>query len=165
MIHSCLHGEAGSLAAPGFSLQAQRGDIVVLDFNEPVTMRRGRYDSLNLFVPRPMVDAWLPAGADLHCAQAPGGSPLAAIARDSMLSFLHHLPALASPEAQIALAPLIQLLVAAVSGPGNNALMREVNANLLADATLAPAKQYIEAHLDDADLDAAAIAHHLGVSR
>lgn len=165
MFQIFLDGDAGSFDGPGFSLQARRGDIVVLDFNEPVTMRRGQYDSLNLFVPRPMVDAWLPAGADLHCAQASGGSPLAAIARDSMLSFLRHLPGLTLSEAQVALAPLIQLLVAAVSGSANSALTREVTTNLLADATLAPAKQYIEAHLDDAELDAAAIARHLGVSR
>lgn len=165
MFQIFLDGDAGEFDRPGLSLQACRGDIVVQDFNEPLTMRRGRYDSLNLFVPRPMVDAWLPAGADLHCARAPGASPLAAIARDSILSFLRHLPGLTPVEALSALTPLLQLLVAAVSAPVNPALTREVTANLLADAALAPARQYIEAHLDDTDLDAAVIARHLGVSR
>lgn len=165
MFQLFLDGDAGTFDRPGLSLQAGRGDIVVLDFNEPVTMRRGRYDTINLFLPRHMVDAWLPAGVDLHCAHAPGASPLAAIARGSVLSFLQHLPDLIASQAQAALIPIIQLLVAAVSGPADSGLKREVTANLLADAALGPARQYIEEHLDDADLDAAAIARHVGVSR
>jgi len=156
MFQLFLDGDAGTFDRPGLSLQAGRGDIVVLDFNEPVTMRRGRYDTINLFLPRHMVDAWLPAGVDLHCAHAPGASPLAAIARGSVLSFLQHLPDLIASQAQAALIPIIQLLVAAVSGPADSGLKREVTANLLADAALGPARQYIEEHLDDADLDAAA---------
>nr|MBF0683637.1 hypothetical protein [Pseudomonas sp.] len=109
-----------------------------------------RYDSLNLFVPRHMVDAWLPAGVDLHCAQAPGASPLCAIARDSMLAFVQRLPELSASQAQSALTPLIQLLVAAVAPTGNAGLSREVMASLMADAALEPARQYIERHLDDA---------------
>src|SRR5690606_24472296 len=128
MFQIFLGGDAGEFSYPGFTLQAHQGDIVVMDFNEPVTMRRGRYESLNLFVCRHIMETWVPRGADLHCAGAPGASPLAAIARDSMLSFVRHLPGMLAEQAQAALLPLIQLLVAAVSRPTNNDLKREVSA-------------------------------------
>src|SRR5690606_18389672 len=50
-------------------------------------------------------------------------------------------------------------------GPAGADLKREVSARLLADAALEPARQYIEAHLDDAELGSVAIARHLGISR
>lgn len=165
MFQVFLGGDAGIFDRPGLSLQASNSDIMVLDLNEPVVMRRGWYDAINLFIPRHMVDAWLPAGVELHCAQALGSSPLTAIARSSIMSFMWHLPGMPPEQAKTALNPLIQLLVAAASGPGNSSLIREVNAKLQADAALAPARQYIETHLDDASLDAPAIARHLGVSR
>src|SRR5690606_28030001 len=165
MFQIFLDGDAGEVLRPGLSLQASRGDIVVLDFNEPITMRRGRYDSLNLFVPRHMVDAWLPAGVDLHCAQGSGASPLCAIARDSMLAFVQRLPELTTSQAQTALSPLIQLMVAAVSGSASPALRRDVMASLMADTALEPARQYIGSHLDDAELSATSIARGLGMSR
>src|SRR5690606_35281662 len=75
------------------------------------------------------------------------------------------LPELTTSQAQTALSPLIQLMVAAVSGSASPALRRDVMASLMADTALEPARQYIGSHLDDAELSATSIARGLGMSR
>ncbi|MEI2416714.1 helix-turn-helix domain-containing protein [Orrella sp. JC864] len=156
-----LSGKPGMVRAYGQDTIVRRGDILAIDFDEPIEMERPAYEALALFVPRALM-APLLVGAQIHARVLRGGQGMAALATAWMGQYLRELPRLTAAEAHRALVALLPLLSEcyagspASSGPAPGAAHHGLLGQLLA---------FVDSHWDDPDITPETLRERFGLSR
>jgi AraC-like DNA-binding protein len=147
-------GEAGDSAA-----ETGVGNVMVLDMARPTRALGTGSDSINIIVPRDVLDALLPA-FDMHGLLLRGAA--SELLRSYLVSLVDNLPQIPS-EYVPAVANASCGLLAACLAP-SRATAEQARAPL-AVARLAEIRRYIDRHLGSRDLTPEAIGRALGLSR
>lgn len=155
-----LAGDPGVVRVRGRETVVRRGDMLAIDFEQPIEMERPAYEAVGLFVPRDLVFP-LVRGADIHGRVVNTRHGVPALAAGWIRQFLRQLPALTASEARGAAAAMLPLLCEAHSGRAAEGATVLGARELLLRRMLA----FIDAHRDDPDLSPDALRLHFGLSR
>jgi len=130
-----LAGDPGVVRIGGRETTVRRGDILALDFDQPVEMERPAYEAVGLFVPRYLL-APLLLDADVHGRVAGTREGAGALVAAWLAQYLRQLPQLTSAQARSALEAMLPLLcgcltdggadAAATAGVGRAGLLRQL---------------------------------------
>jgi len=150
-------GRAGDAA-----VRVRAGDICLLDLAQTLETRATAFENLTLVVPRPMFDAHLIRVEDLHGLVLPGDGALARLLARHLAALFEAAPQLTLDQCQSVVEGTVSFIVACLKGELER---RDADHSAAADASLFRIRQYIEAHLADAELSANALAAHFGLSR
>lgn len=158
-----LGGAPGVVRVRGRETLVRRGDLLAIDFEQPIEMERPAYDAVGIFVPRATMEPLL-RGADIHGRVAGTGHGLGALTAGWLEQYLQQIDDLSLAEAQQGLAALLPLLASCHAAP--EALAAGSAAPGLAAGSLLPRLlAFIEQHRDDPDLSPALLQRHFGLSR
>src|SRR5579883_645176 len=150
-------GRAGHAA-----VRVRAGDICMLDLAQTLETRATAFENLTLVVPRPMFDAHLIRVEDLHGLVLPGDGALARLLARHLAALFEAAPQITLDQCQSVVEGTVSFIVACLKGELER---RDADHRATADASLFRIRQYIEAHLADAELSAHAVAAHFGLSR
>jgi AraC-like DNA-binding protein len=156
-----LYTHGGNLGeTPSGSFEAGAGTVNVTDMARPLTVISGEAHSLTLTIPRPLLDARLPADANLHglvLADGPGS-----FLADYLMLLSRQLPRLGEGDAAW-LSQGTVAMVAACLAPSmtpRDEILAPVNAVLVGRV-----ERLVESMLDDPHLSVQHVCATLGVSR
>ena len=135
------------------------GDICLLDLARPLESRAGPVSSLCLLIPRPRLDALLPAG-NWHGVMPRGAA--GTLLREYLRALAPRLAAMSVAEAREVEQATLHLIAAALA---SSALGPARDAPAVAAGLLATARARIEARLADPALSPDSLAAELGLSR
>lgn len=155
-----LAGDPGVVRVRGRETVVRRGDMLAIDFEQPIEMERPAYEAVGLFVPRVLVLP-LVRGADIHGQVVGTRHGVAALVAGWVRQFLRQLPALTADEARHAVAAMLPLLCEAHSGRAAEGAPVLGARELLLRRMLA----FIDSHRDDPDLSPEVLCSHFGLTR
>jgi len=160
-IELCLHNDGYLCEGRGATADVGAGSIAVLDLGQANSLTSANSDSIALTIPRAMFERCCPDIERLHATRI-GGTGLARLLADHMLSLYRHLPTMSEAEAEVAAEGTIAL-VSACLAPSARRLgeARDVIDRTILDR----ARRHIEARLDDPRLTPAAVCAAVGASR
>jgi AraC-like DNA-binding protein len=136
------------------------GDICLLDLARPLESRTGEVTSLCLLIPRPRLDALLPAG-NRHGLMPRGAA--GALLREYLRALMPRLPALTATEAPEVEQATLHLIAAALAP--SSAVGPATDSPAVAAGLLSTARERIEARLGDSTFSPDHLAAELGLSR
>ena len=145
--------------ADGPDQRVEDGELCLLDLARPLDSRTGTVSSLCLLIPRPRLDALLPAG-NWHGAMPRGAA--GTLLREYLRALAPRLAAMSVAEAREVEQATLHLVAAALA-PSAVGLARDAPA--VAAGLLATARERIEARLADPTLSPDSLAAELGLSR
>ncbi|PKP91884.1 MAG: AraC family transcriptional regulator [Alphaproteobacteria bacterium HGW-Alphaproteobacteria-16] len=139
------------------------GDICVFDLTDTLSTRSTDFSNVSLLIPREAFHAALDDLSHLHGMVIPSASPLAGILAEYILSLVLRVPALDAREALLAAMATTTLTCTILAGQAPPASPQRSTVD-----RRSPLRQvcaYIDAHIQNPDLDAERIARALGLSR
>lgn len=154
-----MEGET-RLDADGHRFIAAPGQPFVLDMTRPESAENPEGTSFQYFMPRDVLTRMLGRERDLHGLPLQG--PLAAILVDHLAALTDRLDGMTGTEAEPMAAATTQLVAACIAG---TPMRSDTSALIVEDAQLREACRLIDARLADPELDIAAIARDMRVSR
>lgn len=158
-----LGGAPGVVRVRGRETLVRRGDLLAIDFEQPIEMERPAYEAVGIFVPRAVMEPLL-RGADIHGRVAGTAHGLGALTAGWLGQYLQQIDELGLAEARQGLAALLPLLAGCHAAP--DALAAGSAAPGLAGGSLLPRLlAFIEQHRDDPELSPALLQRHFGLSR
>ena len=137
-----------------------QGDLLVMDMSQPVSTICGEYKTIDIAVPRRLLENHL-HDPDAHGARRLAGDrPLVGLLRNHLVALQASGPDLSQEDMAALQAPTIALIATALNGefgPENAAAMTE--------GIRLAVQRYIELHLDDLTLSVEQTVQHFGISR
>lgn len=155
-----LAGDCGVVRTRGRETLVRRGDILAIDFDQPIEMERPAYEAVGLFVPGELV-APLLRGADIHGRVAGTRQGVGALAEAWIGEYLRQLPLLSAGEAHRALAAMLPLLCESLAGGARADASAGAARSHLQRQLLA----FVDRHQGDPDLTPETLRRHFGLSR
>jgi len=147
-------------SARGRDETLSRGDLLVVDMSQPIATHSRNYNSLDMVVPRRLLEPLL-RSPDGHGGQRLGGNlALVEMFRSHLDAFNRMAPMLSETQALTLEGPTLALAAAALNG-----VVAEEQRDDFRSATLLAIRRYIEARLQDLTLSPEQVAQAFGISR
>jgi AraC-like DNA-binding protein len=134
----------------------------VLDLDQPTCMHTHRHVLSCYFVPRSVMESYMPGADVLHNRSLDDSTPLARLLIAHSARLNREIGSMQPDEAQAAVLEGVQLLVAAF---GKQMRLSGSARNAARAAMYGQAREYIRAHLDDAELSAEKVLRALQLPR
>lgn len=159
-----LYTEGGFSGMAGSQvITVTRGDICVFDLTDTLSTRSTAFTNYSLLIPRDALRSALDDLSPLHGMVLPSSAPLAGILSEYIIALATRVPSLDEREALLAALATAALTSTVLAGEA----YRGMGQRTCGDRR-SPLRQvcaYIDAHIQDPDLDTDRIAKELGLSR